>query len=296
VTARDRFGLSAALTTPFGPDGSIDLPRLVRHARWCLDNGCASITVFGTTGEGASVGMADREQVLLELSSAGIPAGAVVVCVAASAAQDAVAQAHRALAFGCRGLLLTPAFYFKGIADDGLFAWYGLVLEGLGGAARDVILYNIPSVTQVSLSVDLVARLKHAFPGIVTGVKDSSGDWSYTQQLLAAHSDLSILIGDERYLAEGVRRGGEGAISGIANVCPSVLLPLAVQGQDDERINRLVDAVLRCPVIPAVKALVAHRTGDPAWLAVKPPLVGLTTSEAERLASVYETLFTERAG
>jgi 4-hydroxy-tetrahydrodipicolinate synthase len=292
VIARDRFGLSAALTTPFGPDGSIDVPRLVGHVRWCLENGCTSVTAFGTTGEGTSIGISGREEVLRALADAGIRGGNVVVCVAAPAVQDAVAQANRAFAFGCRGVLLTPPFYFKGIAEDGLFAWYGLVLESLGPAARDIILYNIPSVTQVPLSVELVGRLKNAFPGIVSGVKDSSGDWTYTQQLLAAHGDLSVLIGDERYLAEGVRRGGQGAISGIANVCPAALLPLAVHGQGDQRIDRLVDEVLRYPVIPAVKTLVAHRTGDTAWLRVKPPLMGLTTPEAERLTSVYDRLFT----
>lgn len=294
MIARDRFGLSAALTTPFGPDGSIDVPRLVGHAQWCLENGCTSVTAFGTTGEGASIGISGREEVLGALADAGIRGGDVVVCVAASAVEDAVAQANSAFAFGCRGLLLTPPFYFKGIADEGLFAWYGLVLEGLGQAARDIILYNIPSVTQVPLSVELVGRLKEAFPGIVSGVKDSSGDWTFTQQLLAAHSDLSVLIGDERYLAEGVRRGGQGAISGIANVCPAALLPLAEHGQGDERINRLVDEVLRYPVIPAVKTLVAHRTGDTAWLGVKPPLMGLATAEAERLTSLYDRLFTGR--
>ena len=144
------------------------------------------------------------------------------------------------------------------------------------------------------LKSELVGRLKEAFPGIVSGVKDSSGDWTFTQQLLAAHSDLSVLIGDERYLAEGVRRAGQGAISGIANVCPAALLPLAVHGQGDERINRLVDEVLRYPVIPAVKTLVAHRTGDTAWLRVKPPLMGLATTEAEQLTSLYDRLFTGR--
>ena len=90
----------------------------------------------------------------------------------------------------------------------------------LGGSARDIILYNIPSVTQVALSVDLIGRIKEGFPGVVTGVKDSSGDWAYTQRLLAAHKDLAILIGDERYLAEGVALGGQGAISGLPMSVP----------------------------------------------------------------------------
>jgi 4-hydroxy-tetrahydrodipicolinate synthase len=291
----DHFGLSAAMTTPFRSDEALDLSRMAEHAKWCLSNGCNSVTLFGTTGEGTSVGMSGREQVLGALASAGIDGKDVVCCVAATSVHEALVQGRMALDFGCRGLLLTPPFYFKGITDEGLFSWFATVLEKLGPAARGVILYNIPSVTQISLSVELIDRLKKQFPGIVTGVKDSSGDWEYTQRLLDRHRDLAILIGDERYLAEGVRRGGQGAISGLANVCPGFLQPLAMNGQGDERINRLVDEVLNYPVTPAVKALVACRTGDAAWLNVRSPLLRISAADAKRLGSFYDQLFPNMA-
>jgi 4-hydroxy-tetrahydrodipicolinate synthase len=295
IVSADRFGLSAAMTTPFQQSGSLDLPRLANQAHWCLSNGCTSVTLFGTTGEGASIGMSGREQALGALAGAGINGKDVVYCVAASSVHEALAQGRMASDFGCRGLLLTPPFYFKGVSDEGIFSWYASVLEKLGSAAAGVILYNIPSVTQIALSVELIGRLKKYFPGVVTGVKDSSGDWEYTQQLLATHGDLAILIGDERYLAEGVRRGGQGAISGLANVCPEALRPLALNGQGDERINRLVDEVLKHPVTPAVKVLVAHRTGEKSWMNVRAPFSQLSAAAAEQLGSFYDQLFTPKA-
>jgi 4-hydroxy-tetrahydrodipicolinate synthase len=295
TVSSERFGLSAALTTPFRADGRIDLAKLAGHARWCLNTGCASVTAFGTTGEGASIGLSGREQALGALAGAGIAGDSVVYCVAASSVHEAVEQGRMATGFGCRSILLTPPFYFKGVSDEGLYAWFSQALEKLGPGAKGVILYNIPSVTQVGLSLELIGRLRAAFPGMVSGVKDSSGDWSYTQRLLEEHRDLAILIGDERYLAEGVRRGGQGAISGLANLCPAALLPLAVEGKGDERINRLVDEVLRYPVTPAVKALVAHRTGDRAWLHVRAPLLPAPTDQVERLGKVYDDLFTPMA-
>ena len=60
----NRFGLSVALATPFAEDRSIDLPRLVAHGRQSLADGCASLTVFGTTGEGASLGLNERQRAL----------------------------------------------------------------------------------------------------------------------------------------------------------------------------------------------------------------------------------------
>ena len=289
------FGLSAAMATPFHSNEALNLSRMAEHAKWCLSNGCTSITIFGTTGEGASIGMSGREQVLGALAGAGIAGSDVVYCVAATSVHEALAQGRMALDFGCRGLLLTPPFYFKGVTDEGLFSWYASVLEKLGSSARGVILYNIPSVTQIPLSIELINRLKEKFPGVVVGVKDSSGDWEYTQRLLDRHQDLAILIGDERYLAEGVRRGGQGAISGLANVCPDALRPLAMNGQADERINRLVDEVLKYPVTPAVKALVAHRTSDAAWLNVRSPFLRISAADADRLGSIYDQLFVKTA-
>jgi 4-hydroxy-tetrahydrodipicolinate synthase len=290
TTPAASFGLSVALATPFRPDGKIDHPRIAAHARWCLENGCRSITAFGTTGEGASIGPAGREQVLGAMAAAGINGRFVVGGISASSVPHAVAQARSALDFGCNAVLLPPPFYFKGVCDDGLFAWFAAVFEGLGGAARDVLLYNIPSVTQVGISVELIGRLRRAFPEIVLGVKDSSGDEPYARQLLANHGDLTILIGDERFLAEAVRGGGRGAISGLANVCPEALRPLAEMGEDNPRIIRLVEALLDYQVIPAVKALIAHRTGDHAWLAVRPPLVPLGKADLSAIADAYNRI------
>jgi len=221
LSSKDRFGLSAALTTPFDVRQGIDTARAVAHARWCLENGCDSFTLFGTTGEGPSIGSTERGELLRALLAAGIEPARILTGVMANSVEDAADQARQALDAGCRGVLLAPPSYFKTVGDDGLSAWFAGVFGALGAMARGIILYNIPSVTAVELSLALIGRLKSAFPGAVTGVKDSSGNWSYTEKLLAAHGDLVILIGDERDLAAGVRLGGQGAISGMANFARS---------------------------------------------------------------------------
>ena len=121
------------------------------------------------------------------------------------AAEDAAEQAQHALQRGARNILLAPPSYFKNVGEDGLFGWFSAVFAALGPLARDVLLYNIPSVTMVQLSLGLIGRLRTAFPDVVAGVKDSGGNWSYSEALLAAHGDLVILIGDERHLARAVR-------------------------------------------------------------------------------------------
>jgi 4-hydroxy-tetrahydrodipicolinate synthase len=292
LNSKSKFGLSCALALPVNPDASIDFSRLCQHARHVLDAGCATVTVCGTTGEGASTSLQEREEILNAFVAAGIPLSEQVLGgVASAAVGDAVEQARILMERDCRGVLLAPPFYFKNVNDEGLYAWFAQVFEKLGNQARDVILYHIPSVTEAPLSVELIGRLKKAFPQVVVGVKDSGGDWAYTERLLHEHSDLTILIGDERHLAASVRLGAKGAISGLANVCPAEILPLVQYGKDSSRIIDLVSAVLKCPVTPAVKALIARQMNDDGWLNVRPPLTRVSRQQVQDLASAWDRIF-----
>ena len=290
-----RFGLSVALATPFLSDGSIDHAGLTAHAERCLKHGCDSVTVFGTTGEGASIGHRERETVLDAMAGAGIRDGRLVVGISSTSVEDVVTDVRSAQALGSRGILLPPPFYFKNVSDDGVVAWYSAVFRELGEQARDIILYNIPQLTGVELSVDLISRLRAAFPGTVTGVKDSCCDWSRTEPLLAAHRDIAVLVGDERDLAAAVRLGGEGAICGMANLYPAEMRAIAWTGTDDGRIRELVDLMNDYPVVPAIKALLAHQSGNADWLRVRAPLEELDGSETARLGQGADQLASGRA-
>lgn len=290
-----RFGLSAALVTPFDADGSIDAVRVVRQSRACLAGGCRSVTLFGTTGEGASVGRKDQAQVLDAALAASIPAEQIVLGVLLNAATDAAEHIALAHDRGLRNVLLAPPSYFKTLGEDGCFAWFATVFALAGEKARNVILYHIPSVTMVELSPALIGRLKTAFPNAVTGVKDSGGVWSYSEALLTQHSDLMILIGNERELARAVRMGAQGAISGMANFMPGIVRRLAEEGLDDERVGAIMDGFGSLPVTPAVKTLTAVHTGDRSWLNVAPPLQALTGGDIDRLTDLYGRVLGSRA-
>ena len=291
----DRFGLSVALATPFEKSGRISIEQTIVQAKRCLGAGCSSVTLFGTTGEGSSVGSQEREQVLSAFLDAGIAPSQIVLGVLVVSAEDAASQAAFALSKGVRNILLAPPSYFKNISDEGIFGWFSAVFGILGDLARDVLLYNIPSVTMVPLSLPLITRLREAFPNVVTGVKDSSGDWPFTETLLKAHSDLIILIGDERHLAKGVSLGGQGAISGMANFVPAEVKRMAEEGRDDARIEGFVDELLKYPVTPAVKVMVARMTDDDSWLMVRPPLITISAEGQAQLTSAFEALFRTKA-
>ena len=148
-------------------------PRALPARRWVRER-----DDLWNDGRGASLGAASRERMLAALRTAGIDLGReVVVGVAASSVEDALAQARQAATFSCRTLLLPPPFYFKGATDEGLLRWFAPVLERIAADGQRAILYHIPSVTEVPLSLALIGRLKKRFPATVQGVKDSSGEW-----------------------------------------------------------------------------------------------------------------------
>ena len=292
----NRFGLSVALATPFAEDRSIDLPRLVAHGLQSLADGCNSLTVFGTTGEGAMLGLDERNRALGAMVGAGVDARTqLVVGIAASSVEDAIAQGRAALMLSCPSFLLAPPFYFKTPGDEGLFDWFSAVLTGLGSQASNVILYHIPQVTAVGLSVALVDRLKKAFPKQVAGVKDSSGDWNNAQALLKQHGDLHILIGDERLLAKAMNLGASGTICGMANFAPD-LMQSPINGIEEPRVAAMIEPLLPYAVTAAVKALVGHRRSDAAaWSRMRAPLRSLTEAECIKLFAAIDGIRAKRA-
>jgi len=274
---REKIGVSAALVTPFDKTGNIDWARFAAHAQRLLDTGMKVVTAFGTTGEGVSIAASARAPLYDRMAGAGIDAGRLVECVYGPSSQDAGNHVRRSLAAGCGGILLTPPFYFKQPTDEGIYGWYSEVFETTGPNCRDIILYNIPSLTGVRIGAELVARLRRAFPQAIAGVKDSSGDWDQTTALLAEHRDIAILVGHEGHLARAVRRGASGAISGIANLAPKLVARLT-RGEDDPLVDAVLERLLTLPVVPAIKAIMAAQDSDVAWSRVRAPLVPVTSA------------------
>jgi len=269
------------MLTPLARDGSVDHARFASHARWLLAQGIDGVAPFGTTGEGQSFSLGDRAAGLSGLLGAGIPSERIVAATGCAAISETVVLTRQAVAADCAGCLVLPPFFFKDVADDGLFAWYARLIEAVADPRLRIYLYHIPQVTGVPLSVDLVARLTAAFPGVIAGVKDSGGDFGNTAALLQRVPQLSILVGHEPHIPRLLAAGGAGTICGVANVFPAIvrtLFALTVSAADLQRIETFLAIAFRQPLLASFKSIVAVRMRDPAWLAMCPPQVVLDES------------------
>ncbi|HZI80053.1 MAG TPA: dihydrodipicolinate synthase family protein, partial [Vicinamibacterales bacterium] len=196
-----------------------------------------------------------------------------------------------AVKLGCGGVLMLPPFYYKGVSDDGLFRSFAEVVERVGESALRVYLYHIPPVSNVPITLTLIERLLKAYPGVIAGAKDSSGDWNNTKAMLDrfAAAGFDVFPGAETFLLAGMRHGGAGCISATANVNPAAIARLydswraADADTQQQRLDEIRGTFAKYPMIPALKAAVAYWSGIAEWATVRPPLVALTPDQSSAL-------------
>ncbi|HJU19995.1 MAG TPA: dihydrodipicolinate synthase family protein [Stellaceae bacterium] len=289
MAAGNFAGVLVPVLTPFTPEGAPDAARFAAFCRWLLDEGADGLAVFGTTSEANSMAPHERMTLLDHLIASGIPAAKLMPGTGACAMTDALELTRHATAHGCGGVLMLPPFYYKGMPDDGLYAFVAGVIDGAASAALKVYLYHIPPVAQVGYSLDLVGRLIRAYPDTVVGLKDSSGDWQNTTALLDAYPGFAVFPGSEVFLLDGLRKGAAGCITatgninlrGIRKVWENWRGPQADALQAE--ITTLRRTVQAYPMVPALKRVVAHFHNDPNWAAVRPPMVPLGGAQSEAL-------------
>jgi 4-hydroxy-tetrahydrodipicolinate synthase len=284
-------GLWPPVSTPFADDGSVAYDKLVAHSKRLLSDGATGLAILGTTSEANSLTLDERRRAIDAHVEGGVRPDQLLPGTGACAIDDVVALTRHAGELGAAAVLLLPPFFYKGVSDDGLFAFVARVIERSGPKVPRIMLYHIPPTAVVGWSHDLVARLLDAFPGIVVGMKDSSGDADHTRRTIEAFPDFSVFPGAEVYLLGALRQGAKGCISATANVNAKGISELLAKWQLPEAeklqdaMNAVRVAVQSRGLVPASKAVLASRYADDSWLNVRPPLVGLSDkARAEFLA------------
>jgi len=286
-------GVLSPVVTPFKADLSVDPARLTRQCRWLLSQNCG-LAVFGTNSEGNSLSVEEKIDLVDALVDGGVDTGRMMPGTGACAIPDAVRLTAHAVKRGCAGVLMLPPFYYKGVSDEGLFRAYSEVIQRVGDARLRIYLYHIPPVAQVPVTLTLIERLLKDYPEVVVGIKDSSGDWDNTQAMLKRFPDFAVFAGSESFLLANMRGGGAGCISATANINPAAIHALYAGWQEagadamQAKLDDLRGAVQKFPMIPALKAAVAHYSGDAGWARVRPPLVELTVDQKAGLVAELE--------
>ena len=282
--------------TPFHRDLSVNAEAFVAHCRWLLAEGANGLAVFGTTSEANSLSIRERMQLLERLLEGGIPPDALMPGTGCCALPDTVELTRHAVESNCFGVLLLPPFYYKGVSDDGIFASIAEVIQRVADSRLRIYLYHIPPMAGVGFSLPLIERLLKAYPGVVVGIKDSSGDWKNTEALLRAFPGFEVFPGSETYLLGALREGGAGCISATANVNVAAMRKLmqawttpAADAMQQE-LTAVRAAIQKFPMVAANKAIIAQLNDAPDWNVVRPPLHSLPPETTVQLFASLEAL------
>ena len=291
-------GLIAPILSPFNDDMSFDQNTYNELAKTLLNSGCAGLAPFGTTGEALSISAEERKQALDGLIASGIDPSVLIPGTGLCNLPESVALSQQAVDLGCEGVMVLPPFYFKGVSDDGLFSYYEEFIARVNRDTLRIYLYHIPQVSGVGLSIELVNALKEKYPSIVVGIKDSSGDWENTKNLLSLDNFI-VYPGSELPLIDAMKLGAPGCISATANLNSKPIAEVIDYCEDKnwDKAIALHNSVAQTRMvfqdyapIPAQKALLSQMTNRESWRNVRPPLIALTNEKTQQLRDALNAI------
>lgn len=292
MTALHPRGVFSAALTPITADHAPDYALFITHCRRLLAEGCDGIAMLGTTGEANSFSSDERRALLEAVVGAGIAPEKLLPGTGVAAVSETVALTRHALSLGVTTVVMLPPFYYKGVTEDGVYAAYSEVVERVADPRLRVVLYHIPQMSAVPIPFAVITRLREAFPGTFTGIKDSAGDLAHMEALVEAFPGLAVLAGADPLMLPLLRKGGAGCITATSNLVAADLAFVFRHFADasraaeveaaQARIVAMRNRASRFAQMASLKALLAHRTGESGWHRLRPPLLPL--SDAERRA------------
>ncbi|MFZ1196413.1 MAG: dihydrodipicolinate synthase family protein [Pseudolabrys sp.] len=289
-------GVIAAIATPIDENGAPDLKRAVSLARYLLDNGCDGLNVLGTTGEATSFSVDERKGVMSAYKANGLPMHRLMVGTGAASVTDAVALTRHAADLGFGGALVLPPFYYKGVPDDGLVAYVETLVKATEQKPIPIYLYHFPAMSGLPWHVALIRRLLDSYSSRIVGLKDSSGDMAYARSAAAILKDFAVFPSTEACLLDARRGDFAGCFSATANVNADLCARAWSEGDTAAleaavTIRKLFDGK---PLVPGVKALLAHIHGDAGLARVRPPLAPFSAADRASVVAGHDAARAKR--
>jgi 4-hydroxy-tetrahydrodipicolinate synthase len=302
TTQHPLAGVYAAAVTPLKADTTLDLESVPALLAFLASRGCHGALFFGTTGEGPSFSPSERESLLRAVRAYRqlVPGFRLLAGTGTSSLSETIELTKLAFELGYDGVVVLPPYYFRNATDDGLFHWFSEVIKKSVPADKYLLGYHFPKVAGIGLSVELLSRLKDAFPLQFAGLKDSSHDPDLAKRLGEKFgTDLLVLTGTDSYLQLAMQNKAGGCITAPANlISPDLrkVWDLMQEGQDASQAQSHVTQQRQLlekypPFPPTLKALLHRIHQLPRW-SVKPPLASISSELEEQVLQEFGSLST----
>ncbi|MEW6718549.1 MAG: dihydrodipicolinate synthase family protein [Chloroflexota bacterium] len=294
-------GVFAAAITPLEPNGRPDLTAIPSLLTFLAQRGCHGALILGTTGEGPSFSSEERTAILRAalVVRKSHPDFILLAGTGTPSLSQTISLTRSAFDMGFDGVVVLPPYYFRAASQEGLFTWYKEVLDQAVPSSGALLGYHFPQMSGVTLSTDLLSRLKEAYPNNFVGLKDSSGDLNYTQFFSQRFGkDFAIHVGKDSLFSQALETGAAGCITALANLCsPDARLIWDAHqagGSAPQAQGRLTAArsVMDSypPAASLIKGLMSRRHQFPSW-AVRPPLMPLPPNIIEKADAELQAIY-----
>jgi len=226
------YGITTAMTTPFGDDGKVDYAALEAQTKMLVSKGVHCLYPGGTTGEMLRLSVEERKKVAETVLRAAEGKVVVYIHCGAMLQEDTIELVQHAHAIGADGAgVVTPQFF--GLNAREMEEYYAAVAASVP-EDFPIYLYNIPQCAANDISKDVAERLAKRCPNII-GIKYSFADINRTLDYLRINDwGFSVMHGCDRVLVAMLALGCDGTVSGISGIFPEPFVAVyeAVQRND----------------------------------------------------------------
>jgi 4-hydroxy-tetrahydrodipicolinate synthase len=292
------FGVMPAMTTPFNHELAVDHAFLAEHASWLLKNGCTGLVMLGSLGEGATLEHHEKIEVLKTAIRASAKTETpVIAAISSLSTKNAVALAREAEDVGCKGLMVLPPYVYT---SD----WREMkqhVSTVIAATKLPCMLYNNPVAYKTDFLPAQIKELAEENENLLA-VKESSADVRRVAAIREILADrLTIFVGVDDALVEGVQAGARGWVAGLVNAFPAesvALFKLALEGKHEEcfALYRWFLPLLRMDTVPKFVQLIKWVQGETGTgsATVRAPRMELDGAELAEAQQVLETALAHR--
>jgi 1-pyrroline-4-hydroxy-2-carboxylate deaminase len=291
------YGVMPAMTTCFDPELNVDHAFMAKHAQWLLENGCTGIVSLGSLGEAATLAFEEKTAILKNMVAAVGGRAPVVAAISALSTSEAVALAKAAHDIGCSGLMVLPPYVYRGDWRETKAHMAAI----FSATPLSCMLYNNPVAYGTDFLPEQILELASEHPNL-QAVKESSTDVRRVTAIRALTGDrLSIFVGVDDAIVEGIAAGATGWIAGLVNALPAesvALFDFATQGHSSDafELYRWFLPLLRMDTVPKfvqLIKLVQQETGH-GNARVRPPRLELTGAELEAACAIIRQALSNR--
>lgn len=258
-------GLVAAPFTAFHSDGSLNLETVERQAESLAEHGVSGAFVCGTTGEGASLSVAERKQLAERWTAAAGSTLRIVIHAGTNVLSDSIELAAHAQKVGAAAVGIIAPHFFKPATVADLIEW----CAPIAAAAPELpfYYYHMPAMTGVALPcAEFLAVAAERIPNLA-GVKfthENLMDYLACVELQGRRFDA--LFGRDEILLAALALGARGAIGSTYNYAAPIFVRLLqafefgnleAAREEQVRANAVITAMVRHGGLAAGKAIMA---------------------------------------